>query len=88
MLTIEIVNTTKNKRRPEFGTYTYTVKVGLKVLAEGIIENHQRSLGWQTLLEDIAREGRRETSAHLAAWLAQMEYALDANLGVGGNNET
>lgn len=80
MLIIEITKTPKSRPRPEHGNYTYVVKAGSKILAEGTVKRYRRILGWQGLLEDIAREGRRETSANLAVWLGTMESALDANL--------
>jgi len=40
----------------EISNYKYIVKVNNKIIADGLIEGHKRSEGWQALIKQLGEE--------------------------------
>jgi hypothetical protein len=57
MLRIQLLNTGKHPKHPEYGEYKYWVDVNGHTIAKGMVTGHKRSDGWKMLLKLLAEQG-------------------------------
>lgn len=66
--------------RPDKGSYTYAIRVNGRVIGDGQVDDHVRELGWQGLLEAVAKDGRVQASTRIHSMVKVWDDALTENL--------